>query len=229
MNPTHETYIRGQFASCTVNDEPFRHICIRNILPPDLYAEMEAAFPSQEELQRVNVANRLRHFARHPRIRFWRSPPETIGVYISEVAPNGRFPKRSRELHERYTDCIDLVERLIHEKFATANLWQSGQRILYWRPSGWSVVPHTHSESELSNAMIYFPTKANTPDQGTIFYRKRGDGPPKWTIGTDVFDSRDVEPAAIIPFVPNTLISWINSPEAIHGSVELERKPAPVA
>lgn len=221
MNPAHENYIRVRFASCNVNDEPFRHICIRDVLPPDLYAEMEATFPSRKELERANTANRLRYFAKHPRIRFWRAPAEPIGVYISQVAPNGRFPEQSRALKERYADCIDLVEALIHEKLGTANLWKPGQRLLYWRPSGWSVVPHTHSESELANAMIYFPTDANTPDQGTIFYRKRGDGPPKWTTGTDVFDPRDVEPVAIIPFVPNTLISWLNSPMAIHGSVEL--------
>jgi len=63
-------------------------------------------------------------------------------------------------------------------------------------------------------------------EQGTLLYRPRPGAKLKPSRATAEYDSGELEPAAIIPYLPNTLISWVNTPAAVHGSIEIAGAPA---
>jgi hypothetical protein len=73
---------------------------------------------------------------------------------------------------------------------------------------------------QLIQSMIYFPLPGSSPQQGTVLYRLKR---PKTINGADLtrtflFDDDDVEPTGSMPYHPNTLASFLNTPLAIHAS-----------
>ena len=220
MLPRHEQYIKDKFAKAIPAPDPFPHLCIRDVLPPELYREMEDALPSTAEVKRSILKA---SFMRKPPRRFWemlRLAPAYF--YISPNAKAGtKLDRYAADWHRQFGDYIALVEGLLHERLRVQEPWSSGQRVFFFRPAGWSIAPHVHSSVELTNTIIYFPTPQNTVEQGTLFYRPLAGVDLKPIATTVEYGRGSVEPAAIIPFLPNMLISWINSPASIHGSIEI--------
>jgi hypothetical protein len=226
MLKAHEDWIMAKFSTAELETEPFPYIYIRDILPLSLYQEMAAATPSERMFRRAVTVDQIWRTLTTPRIRFWR-PVETIAFFnVSDQGAPDRFTAYSRDWHKRFTGYIDLIEKQMHERLGTNVPWEPGQRVFFYRPVGWSIAPHTHPKSELTNAMIYFPTVHNMPEQGTLLYRPRPDRSLAASSGTDLFSRQDLEPTTIIPFLPNTLIAWINSAISVHGTVEVAHSAA---
>jgi hypothetical protein len=223
MLSKYDEYIREKFSRAAVNEDPFPHLWIRDALPPKLYEEMERALPARAELARAFRRDQLQRWARRP----WRLPNlDPVYFYISAYAKVGHLDTYSVEWHRRFGEYIGLVETLLHERLRVQQPWVSGQRVFFFRPTGWAIPPHVHPRSELTNTMIYFATPHNPVEQGTLLYRPRPDVRLQPSVGTEQYDSAELEPAAIIPYLPNTLISWVNTPEAVHGSIEVAGAPA---
>jgi hypothetical protein len=223
MLPTYRDYIREKFSRATMSEDPFPHLYIRDALPPELYREMETALPAASEVRGALRRDRLRRWARRP----WRLPnPDPVYFYVSAEAKAGDLDAYSAEWHRRFGDTIALVETLLHERLRVQEPWVSGQRVFFFRPTGWAIPPHVHPRSEVTNTMIYFPSRENLPEQGTLLYRPRPNVELRPSPGAEQYDSGDLEPAAIIPYLPNTLISWVNTPGAVHGSTEIAGAPA---
>jgi len=223
MLPQYQDYIREKFSRAPVSEAPFPHLCIRDVLPAELYREMEEALPARAEVARALTRDRLRRWARRP----WRVPKaDPVYFYISADATAGHLDAYAAEWHRRFGDYIALVETLLHERLRVQEPWVSGQRVFFFRPTGWAIPPHVHPRSEITNTMIYFPSSQNLVEQGTLLYRPRPGAKLKPSSDTAEYDSGELEPAAIIPYLPNTLISWVNTPAAVHGSIELAGAPA---
>jgi hypothetical protein len=218
MLPKHQQYIRDKFARAAVALEPFPHLHIRDVLPPELYQEMEAALPPPREVKSAIRHDQLRRWVR----RAWRRPrPDPVYFYVSAEAKAGHLDRYAPEWQRRFGDYLVLVENLLHERFRIQEPWLSGQRVFFFRPAGWAIQPHVHPSAELTNTMIYFPSAQNTVEQGTLLYRPRANGALAASQVTVEHKREELEPVAIIPFLPNTLISWINTPTAMHGSIEI--------
>jgi hypothetical protein len=216
--PQHKKYIEERFARAQVSEEPFPHLCVRDVLPPELYRDMEAALPPAAEVTRALRRDRLRRWMR----RAWRLPkPDPVYFYISGEAKAGHLDAYAPEWHRRFSGYVGLVETLLHERLRVQQPWHSGQRVFFFRPTGWAIPPHVHPRAELTNTLIYFPSPENTVEQGTLLYRPRPGATLQGTSGTAEYRSDQLEPAAIVPFLPNTLVTWVNTPEAVHGSIEI--------
>jgi hypothetical protein len=181
---------------------------------------MEAALPAPSEVTAAIRRDTWRRWAK----RFWRRPqPDPVYFYLSPEAKAGHLDRYAADWHRRFGGYVSLVESLLHERFRIQQPWLSGQRVFFFRPAGWAIPPHVHPSAELTNNMIYFPTTQNTAEQGTLLYRPRGNGMSgqEGSPTTVEYRREELEPVSIIPFLPNTLISWINSPAAMHGSIEI--------
>jgi hypothetical protein len=216
MRADYESYIRARFAGAVVNTDPFPHLVIRDVLPADLYAEMEAAQPSEDEWRdairrRVGLAKRLKR-------KFLGAKFELPAAQIPLSSEDSDFPERSVAWRERFGPYVDLIDNLMHAKFKRQD-WRPGQRIFFYRPQGWAIAPHTHSDIELTNSLLYFPSKDNITEQGTFLYRHVG-------AEQEHYDHSDVEVAAFIPYTRNTLLSWVNTPSSVHGSMETAHSAA---
>jgi hypothetical protein len=95
------------------------------------------------------------------------------------------------------------------------------------RVRGWTIGPHTHDIGQSIQWMIYFPLPGSDERQGTLFYRLRQ---PKTIAaaklrGSIWFDSSEVEYYFSVPYRPNTLIAFLNTPYAVHATL----KTSPIA
>src|SRR6185369_5194296 len=104
MFPRYQDYIREKFSRAPVSEAPFPHLCIRDVLPAELYREMEEALPARAEVTRALTRDRLRRWARRP----WRLPkPDPVYFYISGVAEAWQKDAYAAEWHRRFGDYID--------------------------------------------------------------------------------------------------------------------------
>lgn len=218
MNPDYARYIRDRFSAAAVNPDPFPHILIRDVLPADLYSSLDATQPTEREwrdgAQREYMRNRKRG-----RLRFWRTSPrlpQTVHFAMDDAPEASDFSPYSAPFNKKAGPYVSLLETEIHAKFRRQD-WRPGQRLFFYREPGWAIEPHTHSAAELTNSLLYFPSAENSSDQGTFFYRRKTCEPKD----DAVFRPQDLEVSAFIPYTPNTLISWVNSPDSVHGSVEI--------
>jgi hypothetical protein len=218
MNSEQEAYIRRRFDAAEVKADPFAHLVVRDVLPTEVYEDMDGAQPAERQwLKAVRRRSGYRPSRRSFRLGLglFRNSPAQIALSADETD----FPEVSAEWREKYEPYLAFVETLLHGKLKRQD-WRPSQKIFFYRPAGWAIVPHAHSSAELTNSLLYMPSKHNTSDQGTFFYRiKPGvavkEGNPRNYLPSEV------EAAGFIPYTPNTLVSWVNSPTTVHGSVEL--------
>lgn len=233
MTPEHEAYIRRRFAVAAVQNEPFPHLVIRDVLPPQVYEEMNADCPSQ--LRHV-VASVLATGGR-PLRRYWQQPMFALRPNNETTASLGSF---ARQWQNRYTPYIDLIDRLTIEAYRpAAEAFMSqlrragfmtapskihlGQSIFTHRTEWWQIPPHVHASAQIIQSMIYFPLPGSSPEQGTVLYRLKRPKhvPAAELMQTYTFTAGEVERAGQMPYHPNTLASFLNTPLAIHASPDI--------
>lgn len=244
MNEEHERYIRARFAAAEVKQKPFPHLVIRDVLPPDLYEEMadrcptgleaflSAQIPELTQLQWV----RPRKLGGLPIPIVSRRPQPAFAIRVGDRTT---WPLSRYEQHWRhsYLDIIDLIDTLTIAAYERASAryverlqragfvrqfrsLELGQGLFTHRTRGWSIPPHVHASAQIIQSMIYFPLPGSIPEQGTVFYRlKRRKVVPAADLSqTYIFAEDEVEEAGSIPYHPNTLASFLNTPLAIHAS-----------
>jgi hypothetical protein len=102
-----------------------------------------------------------------------------------------------------------------------------GQSLFCFRPAGWQIVPHTHSLDQLLQTMIYFPSEGFHAGQGTYLYGTPGLRRPSIADQVKaVVPFKATKRPHLLPFAHNTLVSWINTPEAIHGTIDHSGDPS---
>jgi hypothetical protein len=242
MISAHEAYIRARFAAAAVTNDPFPHLVIRDVLPPALYAEMESNCPSALECTMSTLRLRLRRTSRLGftlplLLRTDEQPMFALRGGDRTTPPLGRYAKLWQQ---RYAPYIELIDRLTIEAYrdATATFLDRmratgfvrqikplaiGQGLFTHRTETWRIGPHVHSSGQIIQSMIYFPLPGSSPEQGTVFFRlkKPKTVPAIDLMQTFVFADDEIEPAGAMPYHPNTLASFLNTPLAIHASPDV--------
>lgn len=233
MNPDYERYIRDRFAQARVTDDPFPHLVIRDVLPPALYSEMEQDCPGRfRHMIAAACATRGRPLRRH-----WQQPTFAIRDGDATTFSLGRYADQWRDRYRIYVDLIDrltieayqpavdiFLSRLQRAGFIAAPApLQVGQGIFTHRTEWWRIPPHVHASAQIIQSMIYFPLSGSTPEQGTVLYKLRR---PKTVraaelMQTYAFAADEVEQAGLMPYHPNTLASFLNTPISIHASPDV--------
>jgi hypothetical protein len=180
--------------------------------------------------------------AAFPRLR---SP---IGQRIAQPAIDCANPDKataglhglSRAWHQRYGDAISFVNSLVEKAFAPhterylaelieAGVFESHQeqrgvvQEFCHRIRGWTISPHAHDIGQSIQWMIYFPAPGSTEDQGTMFYRLKGNKVipgEKMVAGTVLFDPDEVDYCFTAPYRNNILVAFLNAPYCVHATSE---------
>jgi hypothetical protein len=243
-----ERHIRARFADAVVSSDPFPHLVIEDVLAQNLYEAIDhddphpwrwlvAAVPQTARKRRSYVAG-LRAVlpSTHPRDR--------ANPVIDIITPSRSSPTLARlgyRWRRRYAEPISLVNALVEQALApfaakyleqmiAAGMFtapQAQQPLVHeWcrRLKGWTIKPHVHDLGQAIQWMLYFPLPGSTEDQGTIFYRltkpKRIEG-NKLRGGSIWFDEGEVEECFTVPYRPNTLVAFLNTPMSVHGTREI--------
>jgi hypothetical protein len=225
---TTEAYLRERFATVAVVTEPFPHFALTSILPPEIYAKMEAAIPPGWRWQLSACVEDIKRRTKGTQPHFGVRQPDQGACF-------GLSPYRDHWL-ARFGDIIEMIDVLTIEAFAphieryrerlagsgiaVSKQVSPGQALFCQRSDNWTIEPHTHNLPQIVQSMIYFPLPGSHEDQGTVLYRlkERKTVPAVEFAATRPFAIETVEPAVVLPYRENCLVSFMNTPEAVHST-----------
>lgn len=222
----YEAHIRDRLAGASVRQKPFPHLYVDQIFPPDLYGEMLESLPTQSAIDACKP----------------NAPTDDSRVFDLHGTNEGRgngLDDLADRWQSEFRPFIDALSRILVQKWKpeTDNYlshmrlagWMKrepesidqGQSLFCFRPARWQIEPHTHGLTQLLQTMVYFPSDGFSRKQGTYFYRPLPWGRPSINDQVKAVTTFRASPLpALMPFAHNALVSWINTPKAVHGTID---------
>jgi hypothetical protein len=216
-------YIRDRLASAEVQSEPFPHIYTESILRPCTYQAMLESLPSHDYVmscEQNTFTDTSRIFDLFNSDGSGKGLEKTAALWRERFSPI--LESLSDAIVERWqVHLARYYEELLkasHITVAPAKV-KRGQSLFCFRPAGWRILPHTHGLTQLLQTMVYFPSEGFRTEQGTYFYEL------PWYRPTKIYQDKATRyrfpgRATLMPFAHNALVSWINTPRAVHGTVD---------
>lgn len=213
-----EVHISSQVSRAQVRLIPFPHIYVPEIFPLTLYGAMCESLPPADYVERCSPE----------------APNDNSRLFDLTAAT-----KRSNGLddlaglwHRHFGPAIEALHQFVPLAFHDALAryfkqmgWSSqeikpGQALFCFRAPGWQIRPHTHGLTQLLQTMVYFPSGNFHAGQGTYLYRFPWFRRAKINRDLASYYRWPQGPATLLPFAHNTLVSWINTPRALHGTID---------
>jgi hypothetical protein len=223
-------------ARATMSRDPFPHLVVENILPRELYESLDQAFPSDDyvidgapfEDNRTYLRTSDQSLADPDLPPLWRNFIETnttqsvldsaIAIWADEIArchpgleANFGKPLEAFEAARRHGTGDSPANRgadvMIDCQFGVNS---PVRRV--GTPRG----PHVDAGSKLFSALLYFRNEKDEQEGGQYeLYRLRRGPFPKNRMKK--VPDRYVERVKQIPVRGNSLVMWINTPDAVHA------------
>lgn len=182
---------------------PIPHLIVRDVLPDGVYSALNTSWPALEQFEVSRSGKkfdiRADDFARLPDAwREWlRESPRVIGELVA--------PYFTIELSARLWEI-------------GAREYRANQGRLMMRVGPYRLLPHLDPAPYVLTLLLYFPSPGQEVGHGTVLYRapqplETGTGSTQYFGDHGIACIDPVE----IPFTPNTLLAFPNSPIAAHG------------
>ncbi|MFZ5652955.1 MAG: hypothetical protein ACOY42_00930 [Pseudomonadota bacterium] len=237
MNPAAYCCLPEWIDAGAIRREPFAHLVVPNALPAALYAELDAAWPTLEQVAGPGPLenNRLyklaaaqvvdnpaiaapwrAFFAYHTSADFLRRVAAVWAQELDLVHPGfgAAFGRPLAELSAlpRRPGKRDNATNRAAELLLDCQFGMNSPVLRSSSVRG----PHLDNPAKLFAGLLYFRAPGDDSSGGDLeLYRPRA-GRRVRRSGSRVAPDC-VEVAATVPYAPNTLVMWLNSPFAIHG------------
>ncbi len=216
--------------------EPFPHIVAHNLLPSDIYSELQNSFPSLrtvvdgkeytsnerfdftvEQLRKnATIPPVWREFSEaHASESFYRKILEIFGDAIQERYPALPFNLNEARVGTRYIDTHDTADILLDAHIAI-NTPVTGK-------SGSVRVAHVDDPRKMYGALLYFRKDEDDSLGGDLeLYRYKND---TYKFYGQHVDEKYVEVIKTVPYSQNTFVFFINTIDSLHGVTVRENTP----
>lgn len=211
-------HVLARIRDARLATEPFPHIVVDDVFPPDYYAEIQRLFPRDEQMIPLSETGRTGNayrerlvtlfdetgFARldEEQRRFWGEfggwlySPEFINGVIETFWPHVK-------------DRLQAVSRL------SGIARVRGDALLVSDQTNYAIGPHTDAAHRLVTFLFYLPQDARHQQHGTSIYRPKDPnfrcaGGPHYPFG--LFDKQET-----IAFMPNRLLTFVRTDQSFHG------------
>ncbi len=193
----------------TLEHDPFPHILVEPLLPPDIYERIIDAIPPPV-------------FFAGGRDEHWSVPSGVAPIYSRQVWSFVANTLAGNILYRALNDKLETVVRDYVRTFCPAlpddtavALHPSDGRIMLRRP-GYDLQPHRDPKWGFVTALVYLAKPGDSEDFGTQLYRVHED--PEATSGSvHYLDRSQCELARSVPFRANSMLVFLNSVGA-HGA-----------
>ena len=212
-----------------VEKSPFPHIVVHDFLPPKLYQELSAEYPSDEIITagkpiesntryQISAAEIIRQKKLHPVwldfVKYFVSPDwwqKVLNVFKESIL-------------REHPDIDLLLGRNLEELTIGVRSRDLTDVVLDCQPGINSPVlhensvrgPHVDNPVELFGGLLYFRLPEDDSVGGDlILYKHKNKNPVFW--GKAELRENDVEVSRKVPYRANTLVLFVNSLNAVHG------------
>jgi hypothetical protein len=232
-------YIRERLASTRRREHPFPFVWVEDVMTPDFYRLLEAAWPDIEVFPPDERANRRDLVPSPPgtaprdaRTSTYAEIPACMrqvwDFFILEINRRIVGPWLRQTFGTEIDERLALIEALWRERRMTTDYYEPpyipkmnvGRLML--RGNGFRLRPHADALAYLVTALYYFPEGPDQHDLGTTLFSTDGSLPEEAIADrgkTVYFQERGIAttPAFHAPFRGNSLLAFVNSPRSAHG------------
>jgi hypothetical protein len=208
-------HISQAIGSATMHTDPFEHIVVEHVLPPEVYELVLAAMPPEvffddhDPIKRNLVLPIIfgPALARH----VWNFVDGTVAARLIRPAIVAKF-------HEPLQQHYDTVFGSPFRAQANAMPHVSGSGRLMLRRRGYHLPPHRDPKRSLLTCLLYLARPGDSETHGTQLFRVLDDREAsyKQTYYPGA-DGARCELVTVVPFRPNTMLVFLNSRGA-HGA-----------
>jgi hypothetical protein len=217
-----EPHLHYRIANATVLRYPFPHFYIREVFPPDAYAELIGTLPPQ------NYYSRLDETGTVPQGAF----PER---FVCDLSDAKRAEQQTRGRPGPWTELASLFPSAafahrVLSVFNEAIVERFGQECeLDFEPecrlvrdfSNYAISPHTDSPRKVVSLLFYMPSNDAIQDLGTSIYAPKD--PEFRCEGRAHHPFKNFRRMATAPFLPNSLFGFFKTDRAFHGVERIDR------
>lgn len=211
-------HIDARFAESYVDVNPSPNIVITNILPSELYVSLlenwpsVSAFPSKALRKRISVT-----FKDPKELSMLASSQKELWVPFGETVVNKYIKEKLVEaflpfLPYKFPDAdLEQLEYIYNH----IELLNNGFDALNQDIPGYAIGPHVDPVVTFIAFLIYLPLDDKHSDRGTCLYKAKD----RELISSDVafLQRRQCTTAKRLPFLPNTLVAFLQTPLSWHG------------
>lgn len=213
-----KAHIDAQFANANIEMDPYPHMVVKNILPEELYQQIQYFWPNSSCFDHQCQSNRHLYVTKgcadyHPltpeQNLFWRVFGEVVIGYIKDYIKtifidtlSWKFPNLSA------SELYDLQQEI--------RFFDSRQDSLMEHHYGYQIGPHIDQAYLFATALLYCPIDDSHKYQGTTLLLPK-DG--KYPLPGQ-YHHGEVSIAKMIPYTPNTLLIMPEHLKQLHGSAK---------
>lgn len=207
-----------RIANAPLQHWPFPHFYVRDVFPPDYYAELQRSLPDPSTMLPMDSTGRTsgirdRFFMklgedRLPGVaeaqhQFWRR--------LAQWAFGGRFG----------TLVLNKFEAVADEHLKNASDCEiTDEMLLVYDRTGYKLGPHTDSPSKVVTLLIYLPADERSAKHGTSIYLPKD---PGFTCpGGPHYAIAGFDHLVTMPFLPNSAFGFLKSDHSFHGVERIE-------
>jgi hypothetical protein len=234
------TWIEARIRASVPRAEPFRHLIVDDVFPPEYFEFLAAAWPpldyfkSDRRGRKFDLVPLAGGSSADARAGTYDSMPASLRAVWDEfvLIVNRRIV--GPLLAEVFAEEVATRLRLIQAAHASGRISYSLGRSDDWRPvanvgrfmmrgPGYRLRPHVDSMPYVVTVLHYFPERGDQAD-GTVLYKAAAPLDFDRCVAsgsTEYFDEAgiDCREAARLPFMRNMLVAFPNALDAAHGAV----------
>jgi hypothetical protein len=216
-------HVRGAISSTPLQMEPYPHLVVENVLPPDVYrlllrAIPPAAFFTDRDPIKQNLRIPLK-FGPVLTRRVW----DFFDVVIAREAIRPAVMEVFREPLRLHTDT--LFGAAYRERVDALPQAITGGRVMLRRP-GYFLGPHRDPKRSMLTCLMYLAKPEDSPVYGTEIYRVIDDGESSYSqTYYPEEEGRRCELVKVVPYRANSMLVFLNSFGA-HGARIPQDAPA---
>ena len=230
MMPDALEQVRQRVESAPIHEDPFPHIEIRQLLPPDAFAELSAAIPPLEYFRAAKSETKLdldiaeldEHFSRAPQGSQAAWLEARDGLFRDTVAP---ILARRLEDGIRHSYAYVFGEEVADE-LLDSGLAPTQGRIMCRKP-GYKLRPHSDSAHFAVTCLLYFSSARDLDTGALSLYRP--ERTPELRHASTYYAEKEegiaAEAVKSIEVGENVFVAFVNGPRSLHG-FHVDRKQA---
>lgn len=227
--------LRQRMSGAVLSVDPFPHMYVDDFLPPELYAQLAAAWPREKSFRAKRSRQKLdmvpsETYTDPYTEAFATLPPDVRAVWLEFVEINRTVvgPWLATVFAPHIRERVALLQRLAAEGrsdlnasgLATGRVRANAGRLMM-RGRGYTLAPHIDSAYYLVTVLHYF---AEGPDEGygTRLFRASSPIPMDAFVNegtTQYFETHGIDTveAARLPFRANSVVAFPNLLDSAHG------------
>lgn len=204
---------------------PCTHFYSESIFPPKILEAVYKNWPSSDDITAISGSRRVTPGAYQARGLL--SLSDLLKVQSERGDASAFWNAFSRDLtsDEFLRSIFDwLWPEIEPVRELPSQLELSVEWVLTEDKIGYAIGPHTDAPSRLATILIYVPTDDSSHFAGTSLYVPKNAG-VKRGVSPAHFQSQDFHRVYTAPFLPNSALGFVVSPNSFHGVEKVESLP----